>query len=101
MLTLTDIAQAIAKVEYKPEWSFHVFDDEYEGHHLTVVVSTGNPYRNHPIVLAIRSPMPPFDSETEFWRWLLWRIRRIEAHEAREWFHVNGEPFSDPHREAP
>jgi hypothetical protein len=33
----------------------------------------------------------------DYLEWLLWRTQRIESHECREWFKVDGEPLHDPH----
>lgn len=95
----TAYLQAILeRVRYKPGWDFSLYDGRHEGQHMvitTVVPDAYNP--SETVTLDVHSMLPPQFSETQFLEWLLWRLRRIEIHECREFFHVDGQVYDDPH----
>lgn len=97
MMTVAQIADTLARTTYRPEWTFTVYEDEYEGVHIRIVAPVDNAYDGKPITLGINSPLPPFDTRAELLRWLGWRLRRCESHESREWLQYDGKPVSDPH----
>lgn len=100
MLSVASIEQILAEVSYRPGWTFSVFETEFEGPHVRIEAPVVNGYRDGETVdLGINSPLPPFASEAELLRWLSWRLRRIEAHESREFLRYRGELVSDPHIE--
>lgn len=100
MLSTEQLREHLTKVTYKPGWSFTVYDGEWEGQHIvirTVVHDAYDPTKT--TALDVHSMLPPMDSIDQFNNWLMWRLGRIEVHEMREFFRVNGTPVSDPHKE--
>jgi hypothetical protein len=51
------------------------------------------------VTLDVHSMLPPMLTEGQFLAWLLWRLKRIEVHEAREFFRVDDQVWDDPHAE--
>jgi hypothetical protein len=97
-LTYEDYAQLIDRVKYKSDWSIGVFQDPYEGPTLLLVAEVEDGYDpDKTTMLRIRSNIPHHTLDVEFFQWLQWRLVQVEIHEAREYFHVDGKPFSDPH----
>jgi hypothetical protein len=76
----------VARLSYKPGWTFEVIATEHEGPHLhincTMADSTDPNVR---LVLNIISPLPPMRFTWQLDDWLIWRLERIESHEVREW----------------
>jgi hypothetical protein len=63
------------------------------------VAPTPNAYKpSETIELGIRSPLPPFADTDALHAWLMWRLARIEMHELREFYRVDGVPVDDPHK---
>ena len=97
-LTYEQLADCIAQVQYKPDWTISVFNDPYEGPCLYLTADVVDGYDHTKTVpLRIRSNIPHCTTPGDFYRWLQWRLIQVEIHEAREYFHVDGEPWSDPH----
>lgn len=97
-MTEAEIRDALAAVEWYPGWIFHVERTQFEGLRIWIVGTV--PDARHPgeeIQLRIESYLPPFTSDKQLYDWLLWRLCRIATHEAREFFRVNSEIYSDPH----
>lgn len=100
MLGTEEIRREVAKVVYRPGWSFEVYEIGFEDPWLLVLAPVENSYvPGQTIDLGIRSPMPPMADAEAVHRWLMWRLERIESHEAREFYRVRGERPFDPHRE--
>lgn len=100
MLTLPDIQGALDRITYRPDWTFTAYEDQWEGPHLLIVAPVPNSYRpTETVDLGIRSPLPPMPDTEALHRWLAWRLGRVENHEMREWFKVDGRPLFDPHAE--
>lgn len=98
MLTTAQLRGYLSKVTYKPGWEFEVYDGRWEGQHLvirTVVADSYNPGEN--VALDVHSMLPPMENFSQFDNWLMWRLGRIEVHEMREFFKVDGKVVSDPH----
>jgi len=97
-LNLSEYDLILNEVGYKPEWTISVFEDPYEGPCLYLTADVVDGYDHSKTVpLRIRSNIPPHRNREEFLIWLQWRLIQIEIHECREYFHVNGKPWSDPH----
>lgn len=97
-LTTDQIRACLKRITYKPGYRFTVYDGQWEGQHL--VITTAVPDAYHPdrtVTLDIHSPLPPMPDDAALHAWLMWRLWRIETHELREWFRVDGVPVSDPH----
>lgn len=101
MLSSHALAEHAKRLSYKPGWLLSVYDDEFEGPHLFIVARVPNAYGGPLIELGIRSAIPPMDSLGQFERWVMWRVIRVESHEAREFLRRDGEVVFDPHREVP
>lgn len=103
------LVEVLERVTYKPEWFFTLYDGEREYEHLaggsglTLCISTMQPDSRNPggerVGLAHYFVVPPAAYSAETWeRWLLECIIQIEAHEAMEFFKVDGfAPFFPPH----
>lgn len=48
--------------------------------------------------IGVRAVVPYFDDDPDFFHWLAWRLQRIERHECREFFWVDGQPWDSPHK---
>lgn len=100
MLTTAEIQTELDRVTYKPGWSFRVYDGRWEGQHIAITVCLPNSYRaDEPLVLDVHSPMPPLRDTSHLHEWLMWRLGRIEIHELREFYRVDGVCVNDPHAE--
>lgn len=100
MLSTDQINAELARISYRPGWSFTAFDDQWEGTKIRIVAK-GIPDSYNPgetIDLGIDSFLPPICDEWNLRRWLAWRIQRIEIHEMREFFRLDGRVLWDPHR---
>ncbi len=98
MLTLVEIQEALTRFTYRPGWTFTAYEGAAEGVHIQIKAEVRNAYvPDESVVLDIRSALPPMRSVGDLAEWLLWRMRRVEDHEAREWFRFDGKPVSDPH----
>lgn len=99
-MNAAQVARWLRYVEHRPGWTFTVTEHPFEGVMVRVEVDTVNTYRPpDPITLGIDSFVPPCRTAAQFYDWLLWRLHRIESHECREWFRVNGTAWRDPHKE--
>lgn len=98
MLSTRDLQEIVGRVVYKPGWSFRVYDGRWEWQHCSVTFPVLDAYdQTKTIDLDVHSGIGPFDTEKGFLDWLLRRIARIEVHEAREFFKVDGRVYDDPH----
>lgn len=101
MLSTAEITERVRQYRYRPGWFLTVVETGFEDPWLRVL-ATGvmNSYDpQSPIDLGINSPIPPMETVDQLDRWIVWRLQRIESHEAREWLQVDGRPLFDPHRE--
>lgn len=97
-LDINDYQNLMQQVKYKPEWTLSVFQDPYEGPCLYLTADVVDGYDHSSTVpLRIRSNIPHHTDAQQFYTWLQWRLIQVEIHECREYFHVGGAPFSDPH----
>jgi hypothetical protein len=98
VLPLPAIAAHLARLSYRPGWTFAVYPGRYEGPHICICAELADSVRpGHVIAVRIDSQLPPFDDVEQFERWLLWRLAIIESHECREWFKRDGVAIVDPH----
>lgn len=99
MLPVEVLLDEVARMTYRPDWSLAVFVDPHEGPKLRITAKVEDGY--HPgsmIELGINSRIPDIiETRDQFRRWVLWRLLEVEAHECREYFRVDGQPFRDPH----
>lgn len=100
MLTTTELQSLVEQVKYKPGWTFRVYDGRHEGQHLVIRTVVQDAYDlDKNVELDVHSMLPPMETEEQFFNWILWRLKRIECHECREFFQVKGKIFDDPHQE--
>jgi hypothetical protein len=100
MLATAQIQDELSRVTYKEGWAITVYDGDWEGQHI--VIRTAVPDAYHPgqtTTLDVHSALPPMPDVEYLHRWILWRICRIESHEAREFYRVDGRLVADPHAE--
>jgi hypothetical protein len=99
MLSTDAINAELARVTYKPRWSFRAYDDQWEGQKIRILADVPDAYDpDRTITLGVDSFLPPLNDEWDVRRWLFWRISRIENHEAREFFRLDGQILWDPHK---
>lgn len=97
---LIDLRRIFAEFTYRPGWTFTVWQHRYEGLHVTIDADVDDAY--HPgetVHLTIHAPLPPFRDEQDIEHWLLWRLTRIETHEASEFLRRSGRQIRNPHDE--
>ena len=100
-LSTPALLEIVKEIQYKPGWHFAVeMYDDLSGPYLVIRAKTTNAYdHNASTVLCIRSMIPPMGTRAAFLEWILWRLTQAEIHETQEFFHVDGRPYLDPHRE--
>lgn len=98
MLTTKEIQDHLARVTYKPGWSFEAYDGKWEGQHIVIRTSVPNAYNTKENTdLDVHSMLPPIPDTNYLNSWLMWRVARLEVHEVREFFKVDGKIVDDPH----
>lgn len=101
MLSTAEIQSYLTRVSYKPGWVFSYYEGRWEGPHLRIycaeVPDSFTP--GETTVLDIHCFLSPNDiaDTTALNRYLMYRLGRIEMHEMREFFKVNGKVVSSPH----
>lgn len=97
-LSVDTMQHALSKISYKPGWGFEVYEGIHEGPHIRITAELVDAYdQNKTTTIDVHSALPPSESVAQFLDWLLWRIKIIEVHEAREFFRYCDKPWSDPH----
>jgi hypothetical protein len=98
MLSVDEMRNLLDQVEYKDGWRFSIYEHPFEGPFLRIEFDVRDSYNSgESVTLGINSFVPPCRQQYQFLDWLLYRIIRIEVHEAREFFKINGVPYEDPH----
>ena len=99
-MTTDEIREALTRFSYKPGWTFQVADHPREGQLLRIEAQVPDSYTaGKTITLGINSWLPPLSGPSALWRYLRWRITRIEIHELCEFLKVDGCVLDDPHAE--
>lgn len=99
-LTTAEIQKHVARITYKPGWTFEVYDGHWEGQHLVIrteVADTYNP--GITTILDVHTKIPPLEDEDQLEKFLAWRLGRLEMHEMREFLKRDGKIIFDPHAE--
>lgn len=103
MLSTEDMQNILLRLMYKPGWEAQIYETEAQGTWIAFSAQVPNSYDNGEtnVDLQIESPLPPFQTNEEFLRWLRWRLERIEVHEVHEWLRWKDtkKPVWDPHEE--
>lgn len=100
MLSIREVQDHLARVTYKSGWSFEAYDGRWEGHHIVINTQVPDAYLpGKTVTLDVHSMLPPLESVDALNRWLMWRLARIEVHEMREFFRIDGKIVDDPHAE--
>lgn len=99
---MSDLAAFRAQLDrasYLPGWDIDVHDTHYEGLMLRVVGTVPDSY--HPgetTELGINTHLPWLLRYDQLHEFVLRRLLIVGSHEVREWFKVDGHPYSDPHK---
>jgi hypothetical protein len=99
MLSTEQVNAELARLTYRPHWSFRAYEDQWEGQKVRIVAEV--PDSCDPagtVTLGIDSFLPPMSDEWDVRRWLAWRLQRIEIHESLEFLKLDGAPIWDPHK---
>jgi hypothetical protein len=100
MLSTSELQGLVREVQYKPGWEFKVYDGRHEGQHIVINTVVPDAYdENKNTMLDVHSMLPPMETKEQFYEWVLWRLKRIETHECREFLRIGGKVYSDPHAE--
>lgn len=100
MLTTPEVQAILERVAYKPGWKIQAYDGRFEGQHIAITTVVIDAYdTSKTVTLDVHSMLPPMADEQALMSWLAWRLGRIEVHEMREFLHLDGSPWSDPHAE--
>ncbi len=97
MLTTPELQELAGRVQYRPGWTFSVYQHRFEGQALLIHMSVLDSQTGEPALIPVPTFIPPIPDETYFWSWLLYRLQRLESHEGRECFRVDGRMWSNPH----
>jgi hypothetical protein len=98
MLTLAQVKAHLERISYKPGWSIKAYQGRWEGLHLVINTCVQDAFKPDTMVtLDVHSFIPYPETAQELERWLMWRLARIEVHEMREWFKVDGKVIDSPH----
>lgn len=97
-MTLIDVQDYLARLTYKPGWSFAAYLGKWEGLHIVINTKTQDAFKPDAMVeLDVQTFLPWPENSYELERWLMWRLGRIEIHEMREWFKRDGKVVDSPH----
>lgn len=109
MLTVEELAGILRSRTYRPGWVLTVHEGQTTREPIVRIYSpevadSWNPGASVPLDIFAAVPGPARQSELEFDKWLMWRLGRIEVHEAQEWYRKRGRDFPwvpvfDPHRD--
>lgn len=99
MLSLQELRSELARVTYKPAWRFFLYEHGHgEGVWLSIRAELPDARRRgKTTVVNIRTGVPPIPTTEYFHAWLMYRLGRIESHELREFYRVDGVRLCDPH----
>jgi hypothetical protein len=101
-VTPEEIKAHLAKITYKPGWRIFLLEDVLTDlpTMLAVDFTTEDTYNpGNQIVIGFREKLKfPIMSLEHFERQVLDALDRIERHETREWFRVEGVMKYDPHK---
>lgn len=99
-MDLTAAQAHLARVRYRPGWTFELYQGDFEGPHLRIRADVENSYRpGQTVALDIHSPVPlaVIADPAGLLRYLAWRLQIVESHEMREWLRLDGAVVFDPH----
>jgi hypothetical protein len=97
MLTLPQIQHEIARITYKPGWTFHLADHPREGALLRIQAQVPDSTSTQPVTLGINTWLPPIPTREYLHQWVRWRLTRIELHELAEFLKADDRVLDDPH----
>jgi len=102
MLSLEQLRAVLARVSYKPGWSFSLWESRWEGICMGIRFQATDSYASSPgvgVTINVKTFVPPCPNEQYFLAFLAYRLSRIELHEMREFLKVDGKCLDDPHAE--
>jgi hypothetical protein len=99
MLSFEELRTELGRVTYKPGWRLLLYRHRFgEGIWLSIlaeVPDSNNPTRT--TVINVRAAVPPIPDAAYFHEWLNYRLDRVDNHERREFYRVDGAKLHDPH----
>jgi hypothetical protein len=105
-LTFEELKRAVKRITYKKDWEITLYEGGYglglDGI-VTLRVTIHNVVDTYTGKVAgpltgRESAVSPFYTLDKFYEWAWQSIRKVELHEAQEWFKVDGELTHNPHR---
>jgi hypothetical protein len=114
---LERIKAALEGVRYRPGWTITAHPCPFSNHVWVLIDAEvpdaekwdhdlpawRNRSRDNMTRIGVRAVVPDNDNHEiyfyeHFYNWLAWRLKRIERHESREFFWVDGKPWDSPHK---
>lgn len=95
-----EITRLLERCGYRPGWTITA-QHAPVGTHVWILIDAEVPdSESHARTtrIGVRAVVPHYHEDEYFFRWLAWRLQRIERHECREFFWVDGEPWDSPHK---
>lgn len=98
VLSTEQIRDHLARLSYRPGWSFQLREHPFEGHQVFIIgKDLPDSYSTSNLDIGVLSFLPPMPDTTYLEQWIAWRLARIETHEMREFLKRDGQPIFDPH----
>jgi hypothetical protein len=98
VLTAEQIRQRLGELRYRPNWTWELHEDPWEGAFIRfVATNVEDSYGGSPIDIGFNTWLPPMQNTEQLDLFVQWRLWRAESHESREWMQRGGRPLFDPH----
>lgn len=98
LLTVQQMRERAAKYSYRKGWTIEVREGAFEGSHLEITCRLDDSVElGKTTEFRVNSSIPPQLSIEQFDLYILNRLLRIESHECREWFKLDGKSLYYPH----
>lgn len=95
-MTIEQYRAILARVTYKPGWSFELTPQHWPFLDLTVkacVLDSWEPSRQTVITMTYGFRAAMFQNEEEFMRFVRFAVGRTEHHEQNEWLKLDGKRY--------
>jgi hypothetical protein len=100
VLTTEQIRQRLGELRYRPNWSWSLQIDPWEGAFIRFVATdVEDSYGGKTLDIGFNTWLPPMLTVDQLDAFMQWRLARCEVHEAREFLHgPDHRPLFDPHK---